>query len=115
MIPPPPLKSMHVEISYLLFIDVLLGSRSSQAAKHGSSLEAFIRPIIALTWQLVMLVLLIAFVVRTESNAYPIVPRDLATLYEQYPQTTSAVITIIGSLLSVSSTEYVVDFQFVNY
>ena len=62
-----------------------------------------------------MLTLLITFVVRTESTANPIVPKDLATLYEQYPQTTSAAITIIGSLLSVSSTQYVVGFQFVDY
>jgi hypothetical protein len=94
----------------LIFTNVL-PSRSH--AKHRThSLSVFIRPIIACSWQFIVLVLLIAFIIRTETTAYPIVPRHLATLYLKYPQNTTAAITLIGSLLSLISTKYVSSFQF---
>ena len=74
-------------------------------------LQVFIRPIIACSWQFIVLVLLIAFIIRTETTAYPIVPRHLATLYLKYPQNTTAAITLIGSLLSLISTKYVFSFN----
>ena len=56
--------------------------------------------------------MLIVFIVRTESTAYPIVPRHLETLYVQHPQGATTAITLIGSLLSVLSTKYDSGFQF---
>ena len=85
MVPRPPPRS---KAFYLLF---------ASARRRGCSSEVFIRPVIALTWKLVVFALLMASI--------------LATLYEHYPQITSAAITIIGSLLFVLSTECVVGFQ----
>ncbi|KAF8731269.1 hypothetical protein AX14_004970 [Amanita brunnescens Koide BX004] len=76
------------------------------SVKHRKpSLQLFIRPTIACSWQFIVLVMLIAFIIRTESTAYPTVPRYLATLYIQYPQDTTAAITLVGSLLSLISTK----------
>ncbi|KAF8334392.1 hypothetical protein F5887DRAFT_1079747 [Amanita rubescens] len=75
-------------------------------AKHSiRSPRLFIRPMIACSWQFIVLVMLIAFIIRTESIAYPIVPRHLETLYVQHPQGATTAITLIGSLLSVLSTK----------
>jgi hypothetical protein len=92
-----------------IFSDVLL---SQSSVKHRKpSLQLFIRPTIACSWQFIVLVMLIAFIIRTESTAYPTVPRYLATLYVQYPQDTTAAITLVGSLLSLISTKCVCDFH----
>ena len=53
-----------------------------------------------------------AFIIRTESIAYPIVPSHLATLFVQYPQGTAITATLVGSLLSLTSTNCVSGFQF---
>ena len=94
----------------LIFTNVL-PSRSH--AKHRTrSLSVFIRPILACSWQFILLVLLMAFIIRTESTAYPIVPSRLATLFVQYPQGSAIAITLVGSLLSLISTKYFSGFQF---
>jgi hypothetical protein len=59
-----------------------------------------------------VLVMLLAFIIRAESTAYPIIPKYLATLYVQHPQDSVVAITLVGSLLSLISTKYVFDFQF---
>lgn len=88
-----------------MFTNVLL---SQPPAKHKyPSLQVFIRPITACSWQFIVLLTMIAFITRTESTAYPIVPRRLATLYVKYPQGSTTAITLVGSLLSLLSTKYV--------
>ena len=83
-------------------------SPSQYPTKHRNrSLRAFIRPIIACSWQFIVLVTLIAFIIWTESTTYRVVPRSLATLFVQYPQGTAAATTLVGSLLSLISTKYV--------
>ncbi|KAF8694692.1 hypothetical protein AX14_001935 [Amanita brunnescens Koide BX004] len=77
-----------------------LGKRSNR-----SKLELFIRPIIAFSWQFIVLVMLTAFIIRTETTAYPTIPRHLASLYQQYPQGAVTAITLVGSLLSLLSTK----------
>jgi hypothetical protein len=90
------------------FINVL----SRSPAKYRTrSLLVFIRPIIACSWQFIVLVALIVFIIRTETTAYPIVPTRLATLFVQYPQGTTIATTLVGSLLSLISTKYFSVFQ----
>jgi hypothetical protein len=93
-----------------IFINVL---PSQSPAKHRNrSLLVFIRPIIAFSWQFIVLVMLMVFIIRTESTAYPILPSHLATLFVQYPQGTAIATTLVGSLLSLISTKCVSCFQF---
>ena len=93
-----------------MFTNVLL---SEYPAKHRDrSLRVFIRPIIACSWQFIVLVMLIVFIIWTESTTYRVVPTHLATLFVKYPQGATTAITLVGSLLSLISTTYVSGFQF---
>ena len=82
-------------------------------AKHRNrSLRVIIRPIIACSWQFIVLATLIAFIIWAESTTYQVVPRYLATLFVQHPQGTAAATTLVGSLLSLISTKYVAGFRY---
>jgi hypothetical protein len=93
---------MSFVLIHLQMFSACLFSRSP-AKRRNCSLEIFFRQIIACSWQFIVFVVLIAFIIRTESTAYPIVPRHLGTLYQQYPQGTATAITLVGSLLSLLS------------
>ena len=107
----PKMISMYnIHLMSFVFTNVRL---SQSPAKHGNrSLRIFIRPIIACSWQFVVLVMLVAFIIWTESTTYRVVPRHLATLFVEYPQGAIAATTLVGSLLSLISTKYVSGFQF---
>ncbi|KAF8726409.1 hypothetical protein AX14_007909 [Amanita brunnescens Koide BX004] len=79
--------------------------RSLGKHRNRSKQELFIRPIVACSWQFIVLVMLTAFIIRTETTAHRIVPARLATLHQQYPQGTATAITLTGSLLSLLSTK----------
>ena len=93
-----------------MLTNVLLSQSPPKNRNHPESLRVFVRPIIACSWQFIVLVMLIAFITWTESTTYRVVPTQLAALFVQYPQGATAATTLVGSLLSLISTKCVSGF-----